>query len=500
MRSRFWEFWTDPDIAPEIKRGRDQLKAVLLFGFIFALVGGWALYQFVLHDRKASVFVESEPRGAIVQINGINVGVTPYEFRTTSFDKYIVKVSMQNFVCAPESIVVNIQKKSKLVAAFRLIPVDPNAIAKTPEPPQPTPSAALPSVFKRGFPQTNSVPERGLGEQEYLNSQDNAPRTVDAKYASVRIDSEPSGAEVWIDNMPTSKLTPYVATLPLGIHRVVVKKSGYRAIDGEQIVSLATASSMQNLMMRLVAEAQATQGKAYVSTRPINGKVFLDGSLRGTGEVTIEPLAYGEYTVSFGAVEGYRSPAPMHITITSGKPVATIVGTYEPLLSLVVSLDDKGGVKSSDASILYGVYADGNFTTDDVNGPQRKYFKDVNFWSWELGYGYQNRNPAGSDAMELRFVLPEGIDKNNLKLRLFGYATNRSYPFTVGGKTRVTVELNGRVVAGDITPTRNLDREDPPGFDEWRIGNWLQPGENRLIIRTSSSSTAMYLLSRIVIL
>ncbi|MDK9699716.1 MAG: PEGA domain-containing protein [bacterium] len=500
MRSRFWEFWTDPDIAPEIKRGRDQLKAVLLIGFVFALAGGWALYQFVLRDRKALVIVESEPRGAVVQINGIKIGVTPYEFRTNSFGKYTIKVTMQHFVCSPESLVIDVQRKSKSFASFRLIPGDPNTMTETPVAQQPAPRAALPSVFKRGVPQTNPVPERGLGEQEYLKSSEENPRVIDAKYASVRIESDPSGAEVWIDNTPTSKLTPHVATLPLGIHRIVVKKSGYRAIDGEQIVSLATASSMQNLLFQLVAEAQATQGRAFVSTRPINGKVFLDGSLRGTGEVTIEPLAYGEYTLSFGAVEGYRTPAPVHVSITSGNSVATIVGTYEPLLSLVVSIDNQGGVRSGDASILYGVYADGNFTTDNANGPQKKYFKDVNFWSWELGYGYQNRNPAGSDAIELRFVLPDGIDKNNLKLRLFGYATNRSYPFTVSGKTRISVELNGKTVAGDVTPTRNLDREDPPGFDEWRIGNWLQAGENRLIVRTSSSSTAVYLLSRIVIL
>jgi hypothetical protein len=59
------------------------------------------------------------------------------------------------------------------------------------------------------------------------------------------------------------------------------------------------------------------KGYIHVITSPIMGDIFVNNEYRGTKDVNIE-LEQGTYTVSFGNVAGYITPAPLNITVNPG--------------------------------------------------------------------------------------------------------------------------------------------------------------------------------------
>ncbi len=59
------------------------------------------------------------------------------------------------------------------------------------------------------------------------------------------------------------------------------------------------------------------KGYIHIITSPVKGDVIINGEYRGTGDVNIE-LEQGTYTVSFGSVNGYSTPAPTSIAVNPG--------------------------------------------------------------------------------------------------------------------------------------------------------------------------------------
>ncbi len=69
-----------------------------------------------------------------------------------------------------------------------------------------------------------------------------------------------------------------------------------------------------------------TTGTLSVSTTPVNGEVFVDGTSWGTAPVS-KSISVGSHTVSFGAVSGYTKPADIIVSVTAGQ-TASVTGTY----------------------------------------------------------------------------------------------------------------------------------------------------------------------------
>lgn len=59
------------------------------------------------------------------------------------------------------------------------------------------------------------------------------------------------------------------------------------------------------------------KGYLHVITSPVAGDIMVNGEYRGTKDVNIE-LEQGSYTVTFGNVAGYMTPAPLSITVNPG--------------------------------------------------------------------------------------------------------------------------------------------------------------------------------------
>jgi rhodanese-related sulfurtransferase len=62
-----------------------------------------------------------------------------------------------------------------------------------------------------------------------------------------------------------------------------------------------------------------------ISTEPVEGAIYVDSELAGTGTVRVE-LPLGSHTVSYGEVLNYNCPQPIKVDLTEGG--ADIVGSY----------------------------------------------------------------------------------------------------------------------------------------------------------------------------
>lgn len=59
------------------------------------------------------------------------------------------------------------------------------------------------------------------------------------------------------------------------------------------------------------------KGYLHVITTPVKADIFVNNEYRGTGDINIE-LEQGPYTVSFGNVAGYTTPAQLSVTVNPG--------------------------------------------------------------------------------------------------------------------------------------------------------------------------------------
>jgi len=60
----------------------------------------------------------------------------------------------------------------------------------------------------------------------------------------------------------------------------------------------------------------------------VSGSIYVDGTRVGSGVVSI-PVLPGQYTISFGAVSGYTTPAPQTVTVATGE-TKSATGVYTP--------------------------------------------------------------------------------------------------------------------------------------------------------------------------
>ena len=152
------------------------------------------------------------------------------------------------------------------------------------------------------------------------------------------INSNPQGANIWLDGKDTGKTTPAQLTVEKGPHRVVVRKAGFKdATADEDVAEGQTASfspvllsvnqqvengSSGNLLKRMFgAENTVPEGKGlvHIRTEPEGATIIVDGKTAPKKTNARWPAEPGVYSIVL-QMNGYK-PVQRNIRVQMGKIV-----------------------------------------------------------------------------------------------------------------------------------------------------------------------------------
>ena len=141
-----------------------------------------------------------------------------------------------------------------------------------------------------------------------------------------------------------------LSNVPYGNYRIKLDVPGYEDLFQEYsediVVNNTSSPKVQRQFKPLYTGVNITSGhqnKEKKLKHPATIQLFNQSNQLVTtshdGELLVNDLRAGNYTVKFGEIEGYISPSSLSISVQKGDPVKEIKGVYQPLdASLVVSL------------------------------------------------------------------------------------------------------------------------------------------------------------------
>jgi len=197
--------------------------------------------QIVLKELPlvGTIRVTSEPAGATVLLDGKEIGKTPLDARNLPAGEHTVSVRLYGYVTAEKKV---------------------------------------------------QVPRAGTVEAEFA---------LERQTRSVRVVSQPEGAEVTWDNEPVGKAPTVIARTTVGKHSVRLTLPGHAELTQE--VEVTPGDKPAEFTYRL----ERLVGKLRIISQPPGAQVTVAGKPRGAAPLELADLAPGEYQVT-ALLEGYR--------------------------------------------------------------------------------------------------------------------------------------------------------------------------------------------------
>ncbi len=145
--------------------------------------------------------------------------------------------------------------------------------------------------------------------------------------ASLRVETEPSGAVVVLNGDRQKRSPARFAGVPVGKHLVVVTRDGYR--EGRRTVTLVPD---QQAVVEF--DLEPVEGLALIRTTPPGAEVFIDEVFQGTSPLVLPQLPLGSHRVRLTR-EGYiekeveldvedRTPVGIDVALTSDSARLTV--------------------------------------------------------------------------------------------------------------------------------------------------------------------------------
>ena len=429
-----------------------------------------------------------------------------------------IMVKMDTLECEPVAQAVMVRSGSVDTVRFRLLTPQHQAVARTDRTPPlsipaPQPEPLSPVVMPQAQP-TSSRPDtlprnmnRILYEAQPLESDTETPVVMppadtaqepQAEGGVIEVNSAVAGATILIDGVEQEHRTPDSVHLPFGEHSVRVKLEGYEFSPPDQRVTITSQAPYKSVSFA-VAPPSADKGMG-IQTTPVVGPIYVDGVQQGEGNAFVT-RDFGVYTVTFGDIEGWQTPAPVRVSITPSQPKADIKGVYSRTLSFSAEATQRGDAVT-DGNIRW----DGGVFFEETGpqrssalGPKIKRIPGSGKYGWEIGVGDPSRNPMGGDYLEFTISLPADVDpKAAHSLKLYLYRSARAYPLVLtAGRSELTVLVNGRIFLDGYRPQYGAEDADAGRFEEWPLTGFLKAGDNRIIIRAGDRNSMYNFLWKI---
>src|SRR5512136_2432232 len=144
----------------------------------------------------------------------------------------------------------------------------------------------------------------------------NGNLVVEPATGSIHVTSNPSGAEIWIDNVDSGQMTEFTINGDTPGDQVVnVTLAGYE-MGNEQTVTVVVGETAQ---ADFVLTPVPTTGSIHVTSTPSGAEIWIDNVDSGQmTEFTIDGITPGDHTVNV-TLAGYEMAAEQTVTVVAGE-------------------------------------------------------------------------------------------------------------------------------------------------------------------------------------
>jgi len=273
---------------------------------------------------KGILFIESSPSGAEIWLQGVNTSqFTPDSLIDLTPGSYIVTLKFQNH--NDTTFVVDIEE-GKLTSVIVTLMSEPGGIYLSSSPPNA--EILLDGVNTSQFtPDTliDLIPGSYLVTLKLQNYRDTTfvvsvsegqitsmIVTLMSNQGSIFIASSPSGADIWLQGVNTSQVTPdTLIDLTPGSFLITLKLQNYR--DTTFAVSVSGGQTTSIIVTLMI-----NQGNIFITSNPAGAQIWLDGinTLQVTPD-TIKNLVEDVYNVTLKLTD--YNDATFSVSVTSGQ-------------------------------------------------------------------------------------------------------------------------------------------------------------------------------------
>jgi len=200
------------------------------------------------------------------------------------------------------------------------------------------------TVSKEGYNQYTTQVQVNFNAQPSVY----APLTKYQTTGTLFADSMPQGADIRVDNAWQGQTPQQVGNLESGYHTVKLQLSGYQTVSQQVLITAGQQTSIRQSLTRTPPDI--TTGSVAVSSTPSGASVFLNNDYQGmtpvSGSLDLTDITPGVYTITLTApqLETYSTT----ITVISGQVTPVQVELKSPVVpssqngTLIVSSSPAG--------------------------------------------------------------------------------------------------------------------------------------------------------------
>lgn len=296
-----------------------------------------------VNESVGGLVVNSKPSGASVYVDNKFMGTTPLNISGIKTGTHVVRISYQGYADRIRTVIIR-PHRYELISETLLAPVNTGSLYVDSNPRGA--SIYLDGDYEGETPRridfipvgSHTVRLSKEGYRDYVQQvwiQANQTTTisislvVEATRYKLSINSNPSGASVFVDGIPRG-ITPTYTYVTPGYHQVKLELEGY--LDYEETVHI-TGDMLLNINL------QVAEGALVVFSEPSGGDVYVDERYYGRTPITIQRIPAGRRIVTI-KMPGYADWTD-DVLIEPGK-ISQISATLKLAGTLQVSSSPSG--------------------------------------------------------------------------------------------------------------------------------------------------------------
>jgi hypothetical protein len=429
------------------------------------LAGGLMLRPATREASPVAVAIDSDPPGARIWINLEDSGLrTPGQVKLDPDRTHLLQVRLPGFEASPLAWTLTPAELAERREAlhFVLSPLPVPQPAEGTEAGQPAAAEGTPfppaAELQAEPPTPPADPEPGSRGGQPRRQGERSPAAPSAGSAATEpilvrlLDWDPA-FRLRVDGRERLPEGDAIGLEP-GSHRIQIDAGGVSLLD-----TLLAGGGRLHL--------PGAAAFVEVLCQPAEARIVSGGTRLGQGRVLV-PRRRLPLDLAFETLPGWLEPPPMRLDEEA--PLRIRV-TYREAFSLEWSLEASRGLRLTDQGYFL---PDRGFVADRQRGPETR--KGV----LHLGRAHHDRRPGGAHELRFEFELPAEAHAGwPAQLEIVAGDSGDNFPLTLTDLATLTVLLNDVPIVQDIQLGRSVEAR------RWPVSSLLQPGANRLVLRSS---------------